>query len=204
MEVARLLEKKEPGRIYGLMGNIDIRTNHKDIGMITSYRFNKTVSEYLNSSKEVSALKMVMQEESIRTKTIMELSEEQIKAVNLAKNLIEKKDYLVFDYFEKGFNHQEKENYKRLFRKLTKEYNKTILLFTNDITFLWDVADEIMLVDNDNVINIEKDNYFKILDFIDKPEISKMIDLLRKKKIKIEDEKDTKDLLKAIYRIKGE
>lgn len=204
MEIARIVENKKQGCIYGLMGDIDLTTNRENIGIITSYKFKGTVKDYLDSKKASNALKMVMLESDVLDKTISDLSEEELKAINLAKYLIDRKDYIVCDYFEKGFNDKEKANYKRLFRKLAGEYCKTIIIFTNDITFLWDIAEEIILVDNDQVTNIEKEDYFKILNDINKPQISEMIDLIRAKGIKIEDYKDPSDLLKAIYRIKGE
>ncbi len=204
MEIARIIENKKQGCIYGLMGNINLTTNQENIGIITSYKFKGTVKDYLNSKKASNALKMVMLENDILDKTISDLSEEELKAINLVKYLIDRKDYLVCDYFEKGFNDKEKANYKRLFKKLAGDYQKTIIIHTNDITFLWDIAEEITLVDNDQVTNIKKEGYFKIINDINKPKISEMIDLIRAKGIKIEDYKDSSDLLKAIYRIKGE
>lgn len=202
MEIATLLAKKEPEKIYGIMGNMDLTTNHNKYRFITSYKFSNTVKEYLNSPKMNMALKMVMLDSDMENKTIGELSNAELKAINLAKALLENKEYLVFDYFEKGFSDKEKENFKRLFKKLASEYHKTIILFTNDIQFLWDIAEEIIVIEKNQVINLNKEDYIKHLESIDKPPISEMIDLIRAKKIKIDDYKDGKDLLKAIYRIK--
>lgn len=199
----RILENKPQGKIYGLMGNIDITTNNSNYSIITDYKFNETVEEHLNSEKSISSLKMSMLDETYLNKKVDELSEMDIKKVSLASALIASKEYLIFDYFEKGLNNREKENFKRLFKKLTNEYGKTILIFTNDITFLWDIAEDITIVDNYGVINtISKENYFDIIDLINKPEVSQFIELMRKKGIKIENYKNVLDLLKAIYRLK--
>lgn len=203
MEVATILENKKQGQIYGLMGNIDITTNNSNINIIASYKHNGTVKEYLNSKKDINSLQLVMLERELIDKRMDELSEEELKAVSLAKSLIENKEIIVLDYFEKGFNDKEKENYKRLFKKLAKEYNKTILIFTNDITFLWDICEEIMIVDNNLVTNtFKKKEYYDLLEWVDKPVISEIIDLIRAKDIKIENYKNVLDLLKGIYRIK--
>lgn len=202
MEIARLLENKKKGKIYGLMGNINISTNNSNISIIEAYKPNTTVKEFLNSSKDISSLKLVMVNSNVIDKHASTLSNEELKCINLAKSLIEKKEYIVLDYFEKGFNYKEKEAYKRLFKKLATEYNETIIVFTNDIEFLWDLCEEIIYVDNDEVTNFSKNAYFELLEYIDKPEISKIIDLIREKKIKIEDYKNVLDLLKAIYRLK--
>lgn len=202
MEIARLLENKEKGKIYGLMGNINISTNNSNISIIEAYKPNTTVKDYLNSPKDISSLKLVMVSSAVIDKDATTLSFEELKCLNLAKALIEKKEYIVLDYFEKGFNYKEKEAYKRLFKKLATEYNETIIVFTNDIEFLWDLCEEIIYVDNDEVTNFSKSSYFELLEYIDKPEISKIIDLIRDKGIKIEDYKNVLDLLKAIYRLK--
>lgn len=203
MEIARILENKPKSKIYGMLGNINITTNNFNYSIVTPYKFKDTVKDYLNSNKDISSLKMVMLDETYLSKKSYELSENEIKSINLAKALIENKEYIILDYFEKGLNHKEKESFKRLFKKLARDYNKTILLFTNDLSFIWDIAEEIIIVDNNEVINtIQKNQIFVIIEFLDKPEIIKFIDLIRSKGIIIENYKDTMDLLKAIYRIK--
>lgn len=205
MEVANILKNKPQNKIYGLIGNINLTTNNENYAIIRSNRFSGTVKDYLNSPKDAASLKMVMLNNEYLTKTGEELSQSDLKKVSLAASLIENKEYLVLNYFEKGLNHKEKENFKRLFKKLSLEYNKTILIFTNDITFLWDIAEEVFIIDKNEVINtISKRNYFDIMEFIDKPEIVKFTNLMRNKNIEIENYKNTSDLLKAIYRIKGE
>ena len=205
MELATILEKKTPHKIYGLIGNINISTNNNNYGLTSSYHFSGTVKEYLNSPKAETSLKMVHLNSSYLNKQSNELSISDLNKISLAAALIANKDYLILNYFDKGLNYKEKEDYKRLFEKLANEYQKTILIFTNDITFLWDIAEEIMIVDKSEIINtIKKNNYFNILEFIDKPEIIKFIDLMQKKNIPIEYYKNRLDLLKAIYRLTGD
>jgi len=203
MEVANILKNKEQGLIYGLMGDINITTNNIHYSLVTDFKFQGTVEEFLNSEKAAKSLKMVMLNPGYLSKNVEDLSEAEIKKVILAKSLIENKDYLVLDYFDKCLTYREKENYKRLFKKLAYEYHKTILIFTNDITFLWDLVDELIYVDNQDVVNnISKEDYYAIANFINKPEIMKFIELMRSKNIEIEDYKNVLDLLKAIYRLK--
>ena len=80
-----------------------------------------------------------MLDDSILNKKGTELSNGEIKAVSLAKELIANKEIIVLDYFEKELNNREKENYKRLLKKLSQDFNKTIIIYTNDLTFLWDI-----------------------------------------------------------------
>lgn len=205
MEIANIVQDKEKGYIYGLMGNIDITTRNENISIVTKANIKTNVKEYLDSQKDISALKMVGLEEEILEKSLNELSDSELKKISLAASLIENKEYIVLNFYEKGLNNLEKTNTKRLLKKLASDYNKTVIIFTNDITFLWDIAKEIIYVDNKKVINTyHSTDYFRILDLVDKPEIINMINKIKEKNIKIENYKDVKDLLKAIYRIKEE
>ncbi|MBE6154825.1 MAG: hypothetical protein E7163_04565 [Firmicutes bacterium] len=204
MEIAKIFEDKEKNKIYGLLGNINISTNNANYSIVRECNFKETVKNYLNSKKDKQALKMVMLSDEYLDKKLFELTETETRIISLAKVLIENKDYIVLDYFEKGLNYKEKEIFKRLFKKLANEYNKTIIIFTNDLTFIWDISEELICVNESHVINANKNEYLKIINEVDKPEIVKFIDLMKEKNIKIEDYKNVLDLLKAIYRIKGD
>ena len=203
MEVAKILENKPKGYIYGLMGNINLTTNNTNYSIITDYKFNGTVSEYLNSSKAKSSLKMVLLDESYIDKKANDLSIGELKKVSLAKALIDAKDYLVLDYFDKNFNHKEIDYFIRLMKRMTSDYQKTVILFTNDITVLWNNIKELLIVDEYFVINaIPKEKYFEFIDKANEPEIIRFIKLMKELGLNIENYKNTQDLLKAIYRLK--
>ena len=132
----------------------------------------------------------------------IEFTEEQPE-IEFELKKTENKDYIILDYFEKELNHTEREYFKRLWKKLSNEYNKTIVIFTNDIRVIWDIVEEWIIVDKYQVINtIPKSNYDLFIDNLNKPEIFKLIDLIKTKGIPIENYQDPKELLKAIYRIK--
>lgn len=203
MEVAKILENKPKGYIYGLMGNINLTTNNTNYSIITDYKFNGTVSEYLNSPKAQSSLKMVLLDESYIDKKANDLSISELKKVSLAKALIDAKDYLVLDYFDKSFNHKEIDYFIRLMKRMTSDYQKTVILFTNDITVLWNNIKELLIVDEYSVINIiPKEKYFEFIDKANEPEIIRFIKLMKELGLNIENYKNTQDLLKAIYRLK--
>lgn len=203
MEVAKILENKPKGYIYGLMGNINLTTNNNNYSIITDYKFNGTVEEYLNSPKAASSLKMVLLDENVMKKNARDLSIGELKKVSLAKALIDGKDYLVLDYFDKSFNHKEIDYFIRLIKRMTNDYQKTVILFTNDITILWNNIEELLIVDEYFVINtIPKEKYFEFIDKLNEPEIVRFIKLMKELGLYIENYKDTQDLLKAIYRLK--
>lgn len=203
MEVAKILENKPKGHIYGLMGNINLTTNNNNYSIITDYKFNGTVEEYLNNPKAVASLKMVLLDENIMSKSARDLSIGELKKVSLAKALIDGKNYLVLDYFDKSFNHKEIDYFIRLMKRMTNDYQKTVILFTNDITILWNNIEELLIVDEYLVINtIPKDKYFEFIDKANEPEIVRFTKLMKESGLNIENYKDVQDLLKAIYRLK--
>ena len=204
MEVMRIIDTKTPGFIYGLMGNINLTTNHHNCSIVSDYKFKNDIATYLNSPKALNSLKMVMLDESYLTKTVQDLTESDIIKVNLAQALIANKDYLFLEYFDKYLTYQENEEFKRLFKKISQDYHKTIILYTNDLTYLWSIAKEIIYVDKKEIIHTFNNKDFKILDYVENPPISKFITLIKNKNIKISDYKTTPELLKAIYRIKEE
>ena len=201
MELTHLIEDFPENNIYGLMGNINITTNNKNYCLVSFYRFPTTVKEYLSSPKDLASLQMVGLSKEYLTKEGSTLSLGDIKKINLAKALIENKNYLILEYFEKELTNKEKAYFQRLFKKLTEHYHKTIILFTNDLTFLWEYTKSIIYVNNNKDINIFMKDNNNILKYVENPPISEFLSLL-KKKVKIKDYKTTSELLKEIYRLK--
>ena len=201
MEVMRILEDRPIHQIYGLMGNINITTNNSNYSIVREFKFSKTVKEFLNSEKDLKSLQIVGLNASYLPKLSSELSNAELKKVILAHELILNKPYLIFDYFEKDLTLKEKENFKRLFRLLVNNYQKTIVVFTNDLTFIWDIASTIFYVNAEKIISFAKKDY-EILNYVNNPPLSEFIKLMQKKGIKIANFNNASDLLKEIYRLK--
>ena len=199
----RLVDNLEQGLIYGLIGNLDVTTNHNNCKIVSDYKFKGNVLTYLDSPKASNSLKMVMLNDTYLDKTIKDLNESEIIKINLAKALIANKDYLVLDYFDKYLTEAEKADYKRLFKKIATNYHKTIILFTNDYNFLSDIASSIIYVDNQETINIySKKDFTTLKDLMNSP----ILDFIAKAKslnVDLSKYNNTSDILKAIYRIKG-
>ena len=200
MEIKSILNNLNSSSIYAIFGNFNLSSSN-NYSLVKYTYFKKTVIDYINSPKALKALQMVLLNESYLNKKANDLSINEIKKINLARALCSNKDYLILDYFDKELNYQEKNYFKRLFKKITTEYHKTIIIVTNDLNFIWDIAQEILVI-KDNEVKTFTKNDFAILNYITKPEIIKFIDLLKAKNINISYYKETSDLLKAIYRLK--
>ncbi len=200
MEIMTIMENKKREAIYGLLGNINLTTNNENVSIVSFHKFSKTVSSYLASPKASEALKIVFLNDAYLFKTIKDLSEAEIKKINLAKSLLSNKEIIALNFFDKGLSIKEQKDYQRLFKKLSEEYHKTILIYTNDLTFFWNIATEILYVDNSGIINTYSKN--EIIPKINISPIDEFINLMRSKNLTIENYKETNDLLKAIYRLK--
>jgi len=79
MELAKIFNNQEPGKIYGLIGNYDFMTNTSNYSIVLEYRFKGQVKEYLKNPKMEQALKMVMLDSTYLDKTIDDLSPTELK-----------------------------------------------------------------------------------------------------------------------------
>ena len=68
MEVANIIGKTEPNKIYGLMGNIHLTTNNSNIGIVRGGMFSNTTKDFFFFFKSSNALKLVMLDDSILNK----------------------------------------------------------------------------------------------------------------------------------------
>ena len=60
MEVANIIGKTEPNKIYGLMGNINLTTNNSNIGIVKGGMFSNTTKDFLNSPKSSMVCEFVL------------------------------------------------------------------------------------------------------------------------------------------------
>lgn len=204
MEIANIINND--GLIHGLIGNLSINTNQTDISIISEVSFPNTVKEYLNSPKSEKALIMCGLDKTFLDKKEVDLSKMNLKKISFAKALITNNSIIAFNYFEKGLTSGEQKNFKMLFKKLSKDYHKTLLIFTNDFNFLSDICSDITIIDNNKIIEVlTKDNFSEIFKYLDKPPIIDFIDLLNTEYQKnIPYYLNDNDLLKEIYRIDGD
>ncbi len=131
-------------------------------------------------------------------KKIKDLSKSQYKMILLVYSLLQDRNILVLDYFDKGLDSKNK---NKIINYLKIKYNKTLVVISNDIVFLNKLCTELIIFENNNIIfNDEFNKIYKSTIKIDMPEIIKFIRLANKKKKKLDYTVDSKELLKDIYR----
>lgn len=189
--------------ITGFLGDFKIEGRNIVNGFLNN---NLTVKEYLltisDEKKIVSSLKMVMYSENINL-SIKELSLVNRKKIQLAYSLLKKDKVIFLDNFEKGMNNKEKIYFKKLFKKL-KTYEITLIVCTNDLSFMIDNVDRVCLVKNDIVMKIlEKNNWYndELSKYTSIPKIIQFVKYCNKFGILLDNYTDCKELMKAIFRV---
>lgn len=191
--------------ITGFYGDVlDLMNLGVDIDGIV-YDDNWTVSRFLRSSRfkkndRINAiLKYLDINENIKNDKLGILSKTNFKFVLLAKVLLLNKKNIVFDYFDVGLASKEQKRLIRIIRTLKKD-GKTIIIVSNDLVFLSQVVDKIMVVKNNDISFEGKIEDLIKLNEVDDPEIIKFIKLANKRGAKLDYTMDAKELLKDIYR----
>ena len=129
---------------------------------------------------------------------IKTLSKCQFKLILLVYILLNKKNIIVLDYFDKGLSFKYR---KRIINFLKTKYNGTIIVISNDLVFLDLLCSYLIVFENGSIVfNDELKNIYKSRVKIEYPEIIKFIRLANKSNAKLSYTVDNKELLKDIYR----
>ena len=187
------------GKIYSYIGD----------NIYSTFKIKKEVyvleqiHKYADSKKILEALKIANLSEDYLTKKSNDLSNTEYNKLRLAIDLVNNEKIIILDYFDKGLCYKEKEYFKRLFKKLSKNYGINFYIKTNDFSFCIDLVDEYLIFDKSVIVksnlkeNIYKDKVYKyyskhtLVDFVLK---SRYHNHLK------DDYTDIKDILKAVYR----
>ena len=187
------------GKIYSYIGdNIFSTFNVKKEVYILDH-----IKKYSDNKKILEALKIVNLNEDYLLKKSNDLSNSEYNKLRLASDLVNNEKLIILDYFDKGLCYKEKEYFKRLFRKLSKNYGITFYIKTNDFSFCIDLVDEYLIFDENKIIkNILKKDIYKeeAYKYYDKHNLIDFVLKSRKYNHLLDNYTDSKDVLKAIYR----
>ena len=174
--------------------------------LIVTMQMNNYILNQMNK-RILDVLKMVHLEEDTLIRNPNSLSESEKRKLAIAQALICNPKILVLDEPVNSFDEKTKEEYLKLFRLLTKRYNKTIIIASNDLNFVHKIADKVFVL-NQNEIVLQGDKYevFKDTKLLKKyglipPYTMLFSNLVKEKKnIKIGYRDEINDLIKDIYR----
>lgn len=187
------------GKIYSYIGdNIYSTFNVKKEVYILDH-----IKKYSDTKKILEALKIVNLNEDYLLKKSNDLSNSEYNKLRLVSDLVNNEKLIILDYFDKGLCYKEKEYFKRLFRKLSKNYGITFYIKTNDFSFCIDLVDEYLIFDGNKIVKniLKKDIYSEeAYKYYDKHNLIDFVLKSRKYNHLLDNYTDSKDVLKAIYR----
>lgn len=171
-----------------------------------SYDDEWTVKRFLNGLKLkvddeiIEIIKNLNLNPDVLNKKIKILSTNEFKLVLLTYLLLTNPLVYIFDYFEIGLSYRNRKMFVNLLRSLKSE-GKTIIVITNNLGFLYEVSDNIMMVEDRKLIyNGPKKDLFIVRRVKEYPPIIDFIRKANKKNANLLYTMDTKELLKDIYR----
>lgn len=165
------------------------------------YRLNK-IDKQINDS-----LKIVGLNEKCLELSPHELSYGEKTKLGIAIALSLNPKILLLDEPTIGLDGKSKKNLVKLIKRIVREYDKTVIIASNDIDFVIEVSNEVIVMNNGKLTtsgcllevikdtNIFKDNNIEL------PKIIEFINLVyNKKQIKLNVTNDIKELMKDVYR----
>lgn len=161
------------------------------------YRLNRI------QERPTDALKLVGLDSSYEKRDPQKLSLSEQKKVVLASIIAYNPKIIILDEIEKGLNHLDRNNIIRLIKTLRNKYQRTIIIISNDIDFLFKCIDYIYVMkDSEIVFACEKKDLYNqdIERHIELPKIVDFIKKARSNGSKIEDYYEFNELIKGVYR----
>lgn len=201
----------------------DINKNNIKIVMINENinDYNFTVSEYIKfkifskhstfkeyEKKINDSLKLIGFSDNYKKRKLSELSYSELKFISIIDSLIDNPDVLVLDNFFIGLDMFNTKKVLKLLSKIVDKYNKNILIFSNDMDFIYKYIDNIIVFSGEDVLlkgktsDILEDSWeILIKNKISIPSSIEFTNRVRKlKDIKLSYNKDIRDLIKDIYK----
>ena len=135
---------------------------------------------------------------SLLKRKIKDLSKGQFKLILFVYIILNKKNVVVLDYFDKGLSYKYK---KRIINYIKSKYSGSLIVISNDLVFLNSLCNYLIVFKDGNIVfNDEFNNIYKSRVKIEYPPIIKFIRLANKNNAKLSYTVDDKELLKDIYR----
>ena len=187
------------GKIYAYIGD----NIYNSINIKKEVYILEKIKKNTKSKKIIEALQMVNLNEEYLLKKSNDLSNNEYNKLRLASDLINNEKIIILDYFERGLCNREREYFKRLFKKLSRDYGINFYIKTNDFDYCMSFIDEYLIFDKNKIVKSvsKKDIYTEeIYKYFDKHVLVDFVLSSRKYNHLKDDYTDIKDILKAVYR----
>ncbi len=215
-------------RIIGIVGNsgsgkstfINNFTESRKVGIVNYDIINGTLvndqieyyvkkyeyklGEIEDRKKEI--IQMLGISSNILEKNIYEISESELSKVLIASVLLYNPEMIILDDMLESFDYKSKEKILKLFIKLKKFFNKTILIVSSNVDDIYEFIDDIIVIDEGKVLiygnkKILLENFDLLKEKnIRVPNIVYFVKKMRDNNIKLDNVDSINELLKTMYR----
>lgn len=151
----------------------------------------------------VDSLKLVGLSKECLKRDPNSLSYTEKKKVNLAKAMSINPELLILEEFEKGLIFREREYFKKLFLKLKSKLNKTVIIISKDVSFMFSLVNNIYVIHKGHlVLSGNKDIFYEdnLYQYTKMPKIVEFTKYVKSKGHDILEYTDFKELIKELYR----
>lgn len=215
-------------RIIGIVGNsgsgkstfINNFTESRKVGIVNYDIINGTLvndqieyyvkkyeyklGELEDRKKEI--IQMLGISSNILEKNIYEISESELSKVLIASVLLYNPEMIILDDMLESFDDKSKEKILKLFIKLKKFFNKTILIVSSNVDDIYEFIDDIIVIDEGKVLiygnkKILLENFDLLKEKnIRVPNIVYFIKKMRDNNIRLDNVDSINELIKTMYR----
>ena len=176
--------------------------------VLDEFRFNldfRNCDIEILETKSKELLNLVGLDEEILKRNIHTLSFSEKYLLSIAVNLIYEPDIIIFKDIFNGLDRNNKKKVTVIIKNL-KETKKNIIVSSNDTNVLYELVDDILLLDGSLIYNFgDSEKIFTSPEVmkenvIPMPYITKVTYLAKNKKVKLSYHKDVRDIIKDIYK----
>ena len=187
MEIKDIKKYLNNYNIIGVVGNYE--SSFKNTGKVKDLQI-KNIDK---------ALKMVNLKEDILNYNLNDLTISEFWKVELMSKL--ENDIIIVGNMFNSLIYKDFEYMKKLFIKLSNEYNKKIIVIDNNLKSFFNLTQKIIIVENKKVVYECTDFFDNNLDkYLDKSPIINFIQYVNKDKKILAETTDIYELIKDIYR----
>lgn len=180
----------------------NILKDNSIVGIVSKYKSNVKFSGKVSDLdvKNISkALKIVGLDDTYLDSDINDLTISELWKVELLTKL--DKEVIIIGNMYDSLIHKDREYMKKLFVKLSNNYNKKIVIIDNNINSFINLVKKIVIMKGKNIVYETKDFFdLKLYEYVKVPKIVEFITYVNKNDIRVDKTLEIYELIKDIYR----
>lgn len=198
-----LFTKKNMDEMRKNIGYVFQNTEDSFVGLTVreelEYSLKNNIKRYNNRNKIImQSLEMFGIDNSILDREINSLSSGELEKIAIVSSYILNPKLLILDEPTVNLDNRSEKKLIRFLKRLSKDYNKTVIVISNNIEFVYEISDDILFLNNGK--KVKNSNYNTLIrNNMEVPKILEFINYVNKvKKLNLSDTNNINDLIKEI------